>query len=827
MLELVEGPTLADRIADGPIPIDEALPIAKQIAEALEAAHEQGIIHRDLKPANVKVKADGTVKVLDFGLAKAFQPEASGASASESPTISLTAAATQMGMVIGTAAYMAPEQASGKAVDKRADVWAFGVVLYEMLTGQRVFSGKDVSHTLAAVLMKDIEWTGLPSRLPASLGRVLRRCLERDPKQRLRDIGEARIELGSAATVPNSVAAPVAVSPPLQVWQRPVPAALVALVLVAVTGVVVWSLSQPGVVPVDVIRFVIPEPDTATFDFASSYPDLAISPDGTQVVYVVRAPDGELQLYLRPIDQLRGAPLRGAEGGQAPFVSPDGEWVGFLSSDNVTLQKVSIFGGPPVTLAGFPDFIAGANWEGDDQIIVGMVRGGLFRVPAGGSEPDVLTTPDADQGETSHFWPSVIPGRRAVLFQIATGGADAPQLAILELDTGEVTRLGLTGTQPQYVSTGHLVYAVQDGSVRAAPFDAERLEVTGNPVPLLEDVVVKNVTRASNFSLSDNGRLVFMSSAGGGVAQLSSLVWVDRQGREESLGDAWQPADYVYPRVSPDGTRVAVGILENAATDLWVLDLARPGSRSRITFGGNNLPGAWSPDGSQLAFADSNAATNRVLLAPADGNGEVETLLDRGERQFPTSWASDGNVLALYIDRAGETGRDLAMLPMDGDRTPVPFLGTPFQERAGAFSPDGRWLAYVSDESGQDEVYVRPVPGPGQQHTISTNGGAEPLWSRDGTELFYRLVDQVLVVAIDTADSFRVAAPQELFVGAYAADSSGGSHVRNYDVTPDGQRFLMVKRETGSAGTGSAESAPEITVVLNWHQELLERVPVP
>ena len=486
----------------------------------------------------------------------------------------------------------------------------------------------------------------------------------------------------------------------------------------------------------------------------------------------------------------------------------------------MTLQKVSIFGGPPLTLAEFPTFVAGASWTGDDHIIVSRLSGGLFRVPAGGGEPVVLTTPDAEQGEVGHYWPSVIRGREAVLFGIDVGQGDS-ELAVLALDTGNVTRLGLVGDSPHYASTGHVVYAVEDGSVRAVPFDVERLEVTGNPVPLLEDVTVKN-TGSANFSISDNGRLVFTSGAGGGGAQ-RSLVWVDRQGREESLGEAWQPAPYVYPRVSPDGTRVAVAIAGNTDTDLWVLDLARPGSRSRVTFGGNNqFYPVWSPDGSQLAFTDSNAGTNRVLLAPADGNGQVETLLDRGERQFPTSWASDGNVLAIYIDNAGETGRDLAMLPMDEDRTPVPFLVTPFQERAGAFSPDGRWLAYVSDESGQDEVYVRPVPGPGQQHTISTNGGAEPLWSPDGRELFYRRGNQVLVVATDTTDSFRAGGPQELFVGAYASDPSGQSHGTNYDIAPDGQRFLMVKTETAIAG-----NTPQINVVLNWHQELLERVPIP
>ena len=349
------------------------------------------------------------------------------------------------------------------------------------------------------------------------------------------------------------------------------------------------------------------------------------------------------------------------------------------------------------------------------------------------------------------------------------------------------------------------------------PFNARSLDVTGNPVPLVEGVEIQYFGSA-NFDISDNGRLVY---ALGAVGVPSSLVWVDRDGREEPFAGT-QPDDYFYPRISPDGARVAVAVADPAGdTDLWVLDPAR-GSRARITFGGNNrfFP-VWSPDGSQLAFADGSGGTNRVLLAAADGSGQVETLLDRDERQFPTSWAPDGSALAIYTDRP-ETARDLGVLPMDGDRMPVPFLATPFQERAGAFSPDGHWLAYVSDESGRDEVYVRPYPGPGQEHTISTNGGDEPVWSRDGRELFYRNGDQMHVVAIDAAEPFRAAAPELLFVGTYDSDTSAASGASNYDVAPNGQRLLMLKRSDTTV-----DARPQITVVLNWHQELLERVPVP
>ncbi len=474
-----------------------------------------------------------------------------------------------------------------------------------------------------------------------------------------------------------------------------------------------------------------------------------------------------------------------------------------------------------MTVTESPNSIRGASWGRDDQIIFGT-SAGLFRVPGGGGEPEGLTTPDAEQGERSHFWPFVIPDANAVLFVVSTAlPRTTGQLAVLDLDTGEVTRLGLAGVSPHYVSTGHIVYAVEDGSVRAVPFGAVSFEVTGSPVPLVEGVSVKG-SGAANFGISDNGRLVYASGTGSAGGQ-RSLVLVNRDGDEELLGESWQPDRYLYPRYSPDGTRVALAIQEDEATDLWVLDLAR-GSRSRITFGGlNRYFPVWSPEGSHLAFADGAGATNRLMLAMADGSGQIETLLDRNEREFPTSWSPAGNVLAIYTQHA-ETNRDLGVLPMDGDRTPVPFLETPFIERAGAFSPDGRWLAYVSDESGLDEVYVRPYPGPGQEYVISTSGGKEPVWSRDGRELFFRNADQVLVVATDTTEVFRATAPERLFDGAYQLDDSAGGigGVPNYDIAPDGQRFLMVKWDEPSG-----QDAPEITVVLNWHQELIERVPVP
>ena len=605
VLELVEGPTLADRISKGPIPLDEALPIAKQIAEALEAAHEAGVIHRDLKPANIKVREDGTVKVLDFGLAKALDPNPEG-DPSNSPT--LTAAATQMGVIMGTAAYMSPEQAAGKPVDKRGDIWSFGVVLFEMLTGQRLFTGETVSHVLGAVLQVEPKWDALPVPTPQPLRKLLRRCLEKDRKRRLRDIGDALTDLDQTAT-----AEPVgetAVTPAAQQarWWQALPLALGAVIVGSlITGLAMWSVTRPGVVPVDLMRFAIVPPDIAPFASLGSQQDLAITRDGTQIVYHGPRPAGGPpgQLNLRPIDQLVGAPLRGGEGA-GPFVSPDGEWIGSVANPPTTLQKVSIFGGPSVTLAESPNPILGASWGADDQIIFGTQGGGLFRVSGGGGEPEILTTPE--QGE-NHLWPFIIPGREAVVFVVSTVIPQTDgQLAVLDLVSREIKPLGLAGVSPHYVSTGHLVYAAEDGSVRGVPFHAASLEVTGNPVPLVESVMVK-ASGAAAFSISDNGRLVYLLGGGGAGAQ-RSLVWVDRQGREEPIAAPLR--SYVYPRISPDGARVVLDIRDEE-NDLWVWDLAGETLTRLTVYAGVDQYGHWTPDGQRVIFRGLSGFPNAIL----------------------------------------------------------------------------------------------------------------------------------------------------------------------------------------------------------------------
>ncbi len=819
VLELVEGLTLAERIEQGPIPVDEAIAIAQQIAVALEAGHEAGVIHRDLKPANIKLKDDGTVKVLDYGLAKAFDADSmseTDAELSHSPT--LTRQGTQLGVILGTAAYMSPEQAKGKRVDKRTDIWAFGAVLYEMLTGTRLFAGEDVSDTLAAVLRAEPDWSALPDETPSFVRRVLQLCLAKNLQERARDIGDVRLAMGGAFETVADEASFSDERPRVGAKPRPsVPLLLgSALTAAVISGIVVWSSMRSSGVPIDVARWTI---DTAgSLDVERFHRDIAVSPDGRFVVYNERIPDSNFnQLYLRSIDQLDGSPLPGTLAAQGPFVSPDGQWIGF--SEGNRLQKVSSFGGPGISIATVPSLVRGASWLPDDRIVFGSHNGGLFVVPAGGGDPKQLTTPP--DGE-SHRWPSAVPNSEIVLFaRSPVGGLAARdgELAALSLDTGEVRPLGLRGTNPRYVRTGHLIYAVDDGTIRALPFDPHRLEITGGPVPVLENVLVK-ATGVAEVDLSDAGRLVYLE--GSGFRDPSRrLVWVSRDGQEEPI-DA-SPGAYFTPHLSPDGTRLAVDRANADSADIWILDLSRDTETKLTADAFVEAHPMWTPDGTGIVYGSAFSSDGGIFRRLADGTGTAERLMSVDSRSAvvgPSSWSADGTTLAFWVVNVST---DIGLLSLDGDGSSTSLLASEFMEQVPAISPDGTWIAYESEESGRAEIYAQRFPELGQRVTISTDGGRQPVWSRDGRELFYRSAEGMMAVPITTFTTSRALSagtPTRLFEDDYYFYLSR----RTYDVAPDGQRFLMI-----TMGDYAAEgvSSHRMVVVENWHEELKARVPLP
>ena len=816
VMELVEGPTLADRIAQGPTPLDEALPIAKQIAEALEAAHEQGIIHRDLKPANIKVRADSTVKVLDFGLAKAFDPAAStSAGATMSPTLSIHA--TQAGIILGTAAYMAPEQARGKPIDKRADIWAFGCVLFEMLTGRRAFEGDDISTTLAAILKADPEWSALPAAAPSSLGRLLHRCLHKDPKERLRDIGEARIAIEHMLS--GAADEPVPTSAVLHTpwWRRAVIPTAALLVGSLVTAVIVWFAARATIAPPRVWSFQVTPPGTAALTITGYTRDIAVTPDGSRLIYV--GADGTT-LFVRPLDQLDATPLVRGSGLRDPFVSPDGQWVGFFDGPQ-TLNKVPITGGPAVLVTQLGTSERGATWAADGTIIfaTAATTTGLQRVSADGGVPEALTRPDRARGEATHVWPERLPGGQAVLYTLTatTGGLDAASIAVLDMRSGRSTMLLRGGTHAQYVPSGHLLYAT-GGTLRAVGFDLTRLVVVGTARPVVPEVLT-TAFGAAEAVLARDGTLVYVAGgAGSGSAQ--TLVWVDRQGHETPTGAP--PRSYGLQRVSGDGTHVVVSVTGDQNANLWLWDLVRS-TLTRVTSGpaDNTFP-AWTPDGRRVVFSSDRAGVRNLFSQAADGTGAIERLTESPNPQIPSAVSADG-ARVVFTERSRDTGWDVMALRLDGKHQVIPLVQTPFDERNGIVSPDGRWLAYEANDSGSFEIYVRPFPDVNSGHwPVSTNGGTQPLWARNGQELFYVAPDGALMrVGVSRGPTWTAGAPTKVLEGPYVTRVPGGNFPRNYDVAADGQRFLMIK----AAGNGATSAPPRIVVVQHFDEELKRLVP--
>jgi serine/threonine-protein kinase len=815
VLELVEGPTLADRLAKGPLPPAEALNIAGQITEALEAAHEKGIIHRDLKPANIKITPDGAVKVLDFGLAKAAAGNGAAPDLSELPT--MTNDSTPEGPIVGTPAYMSPEQARGQPVDKRADIWAFGCVLYEMLTGRRAFTGEHPADTIAAVVRSEPDWTVLPDDVPPMLRGYLRRCLHKDSKGRVQDIGDVRLALAGAFDAPLTEPDDRVTTGVVRDVARPSLALTLAAALAAtvVSGITVWILKPTPVErSAEIRRFAIGGAPTVPLAIAVNSRDLAVTPDGTRVVYF--AGEGvNRQLHVRAFDEVDGIPIRRGERFFDPFVSPDSRWVGFIDESDFTLKKIPIAGGPLIPITSVGTEILGATWGPDETIVFAKSDGtGLWTVPSAGGTPKALTILQKQKEEVSHRWPEFLPSGKAVLFTIVSGQhADGLQIGVVNLETLEQKILVPYGSSPRFSATGHVVFAVE-GALHAVPFDLARLETLGDSVAVLEGVLSK-VSGAADFSLSRDGSLVYVARSGQPVARI--LVWVDRQGHEEPINVPKR--SYVYPRLSPDGTRVAVDIRDQE-NDVWVWNLARE-TFTRITSGPSidRVP-VWTPDG-QLLFSSSRGVGANLFRVALEGTNaaEPERLTQSPNDQFPTSISPDG-AFAVFSDN---TTQDLMLLALSRDGLVQPLVQTKFIEENGEISPDGRWIAYESNQLGQREIYVRPFPDITSGYSqISAGGGTRPLWARNGQALYYVAPTGALMSVPMQRGARRAAGiPTKVLEGRYFFGSEQDTH-RTYDVSPDGRRFLLIK----PVGESEQSSTPaSITVVLNWHEELKRLVP--
>ena len=814
VMEYLEGETLAQRLDKGPLPLDQVLRYAIEIADALDKAHRQGVTHRDLKPGNIMLTKVGA-KLLDFGLAKLRADAAPGVPFSQLPTAQDSL--TVEGTILGTLQYMAPEQVEGKVddVDARTDIFAFGAVVYEMATGKKAFEGKSAASVIGKIMQYDPPpMSSLQPMTPPTLDRVVKKCMAKVPEKRWQAASDLYDELkwiaeGGSETGMPAVAVTVAASPG---WRRALPLVLTAVVAVILGGIAVWILMRSGVLPPQpVSRFALTLPLTELLGARTSgmfEPVVALSPDGTRLVYVANQ-----QLYLRLMDSLEARPIPGTEGAAAPFFSPDGQWVGFFADGK--LKKVSISGGAALTLCDAPNS-RGASWGPDDTIVFAPTpNSGLFQVSAAGGTPQVLTTLKA--GDVAHDYPHSLPGGKAVLFRVwGSTSLATSRIEVHVLGTGERRVLVQGGTHVRYVPTGHLVYAQAGtpGTLLAVPFDLERLEVTGNPFPIVESVFQSSNNGLAQFSFSHSGSLVYVP--GGLQAAAFSLVWVDRQGAVEPLGAP--PHTYRNIRLSPDGRQVASTIAD-ASIDVWVYDISR-GTLTRLTFEGRNGHPIWTPDGMRLTFrSNREGGPLNLFWKPADGSGAAERLTTSEQDQSPTSWSPDGQVLAFYersfAEGQASTDRNIWVVPLEGEREPRPFLQTPFNEGGAVISPDGRWLAYVSNESGRFDVYVQPFPGPGGKRQISTEGGNEPVWSRNGEELFYRNGNQMMAVEITTEPTFSAGTPSILFEGAFRR----GSVLRaDYDIAPDGQRFVMLQQ-------GGTDALTQINVVLNWFEELMQRVP--
>ncbi|MFC1604445.1 protein kinase [Planctomycetota bacterium] len=802
VLEYIPGQTLTERIAHKPLKLDDALSIGGQIAEALLGAYENGVTHRDLKPSNIKITPEGRVKVLDFGLAKAYETQ------DEKADITIT----QPGRIVGTPAYMSPEQARGTPTDHRTDIWSFGCIMYEMLTGQLPFEGETATDTVARVLERQPDWQALPQKTPVNIRVLLRRCLEKNARQRLQHIGDAVIEINETLNVP-------AIAPPLgtsiaersrsERWKSRAIYCVAGLIIGAiVVGIALRSSAPPpeqGLHPTQ--RSVISLPEGQTLALSRStplgiaQPAVALSPDGLRVVYVADI-DGTTQLFERLMNQFEVKPIPATEGAFAPFFSRDGQSVGFFTKEK--LKIVSLLGGEPVTICDARN-PRGASWGADGMIYFAETEGSrLSRVPAaGGTKEHLMARAEPPGGEMfSYGYPVLLPGGKQMLVSSPTS------IMLFSLETKEKKILIEDGQHARYIPTGHLVYA-RAGAIEAIPFSLRTLQVSGPSVPILERVMLDSRHGTAQFIFSSGGLLVYVP---GGDTVKSIPVWIDRQGNVEPLP---MPAQkYGTFHLSPDGKQLAIQVYSRPQSNVYIFDIVS-GRGTRLTQEGSNVEPIWTPDGKRVTFFSGRQGLGKhnLLWKPVDGSGKTELLHSSDYGFSASSWSSDGKLLAFYQIHPTR-GYDIWVLSLEGDREPELIVGTEFSEMFPAFSPDGHWIAYVSDKDGKFQVYVQPYPAMDRVWQISDDFGEEPIWSSDGNELFYRNGDKWMVVSISTEPEFKAGTPQLLFEGLYS-NVPGMS----YDVVPDGQRFLVLQPEYDDS------QVRELHVVTNWFEELKRIVP--
>ncbi|HTM32084.1 MAG TPA: protein kinase [Vicinamibacterales bacterium] len=804
VMELVAGEDLSERIARGPVPVDEALSTARQIADALEAAHDQGIIHRDLKPANIKVRADGTVKVLDFGLAKAMAPAGSSPDVSPSPTITTPAMMTGAGVILGTAAYMSPEQARGKVAGKRADIWAFGCVLYELLAGRRVFEADEVADVLARVLTLQPDWSLLPPTVPAGIQRLLSRCLEKDPKRRLADIADARLEIDDALAEQNGKDTRVAAGAPRAVGssgRTKAAWAVAALFAASALGLGIAMMRRPVVAEAPVYRSTILVNETLSRRAPSHR--FRLSPDGRQLAYIAADASGRTMLWVRPLDSLAGQPLAGTDDANAPFWSPDSRFVAFFA--DAKLKRIDAAGGPVTVICDAPAStgrrLTTGSWNRQDVIVIPSPDSPtIARVAASGGTPSAVTILEANGEATQHGSPFFLPDGQRFLY-VAYRGLVPLGMYVGSLAGEPPVRLMDTGSNGQYAN-GSLLF-VRGTTLMAQRFDPTTLALSGEAVAI-GDRVGMNISfmRAGAFSVSETGALVYQ---GYGEGQTARLVWSDRNGNQTPVLDERLP--YRDLRLSPDGLRAAVSVANSRdnMSDVWIVNPVR-GLRTRFTFdAADEFSPIWSANGAEIAFSSRRKGHLDLYRKTASGADREDVLLNDAVDKTPTSWSPDGKLVLYSIDGA-MTGPDVWVLPLAGDRKPFPFLASNTDERFAQFSPDGRWVAYAASESGRVEVYVASFPGPGGKQLISSAGGSYPRWRPDGKELFYQSPDNRLMAATVRLDEARV--DVDAVRPLFEMRAPDGSPRNFYDVASNGQRFMVVVPDE--------TAATPLTLVNNW-----------